>query len=104
MNGSWHMPQVCCFAASKRLDFFRDAGDSRCPWTRLYSLRCAMFVAVMQSLPWPGVRAHVVSARGIHLLHSSCPIPERYIYNLFDSSTFAEKRRQIFEKSGRSRT
>ena len=38
-------------------------------------LRRAMFSAVMHDPPWPGVRAHVVLLRGIHLLHSALAVP-----------------------------
>jgi hypothetical protein len=57
-----------------RLDFLRDSGDSRCGWSRLYSLLRSMVSAVLQGPPCPGVRAHVVFFRGIHLPHHSCPI------------------------------
>jgi hypothetical protein len=46
--------------------------DSR---LRRYSLRPAMFSAVIHGPPWPGVRAHVVFLRGIHLAHRASAVP-----------------------------
>jgi hypothetical protein len=34
-----------------RLDFLRDSGDSRCRWSRLYSLLRSMVSAVLQGPP-----------------------------------------------------
>ena len=45
-------------------------------------LNLALARIVMQSPQWPGVRAHVVFARGIHVPHSSCPTQTRYISGL----------------------
>ena len=83
-----------------RSDFLRDSGDSRCGWSRLYSLLRSMVSAVLQGPPCPGVRAHVVFFRGIHLPHRSCPIQARYISD--SSALRCDTLNQVFENCGRS--
>src|ERR1700749_4322639 len=114
LNGSWHMPQAFCCASRSRsniswgqpaarnavipVGLLRDSGDSRCGWSRLYSLLRSMVSAVLQGPPCPGVRAHVVFFRGIHLPHHSCPIQARYIS---DSSALRyDTPNQVFEIVG----
>src|ERR1700678_452711 len=56
-----------------RLDFLRDSGDSRCGWSRLYSLLRSMVSAVLQRPPCPRVCAHAVFFRGIHCRTALAP-------------------------------
>jgi hypothetical protein len=82
------------------LDFLRDSADSRCPCRRLYSLRFATFVAVIQSPHHGPAYDHVGFARGIHVPHSSCPTRAVISATCPTARTSAETRRQEIRKVG----